>query len=789
MNNDLTPKEYQRKAIDKLKKQIKTSLDGDTRPIVLKAPTGSGKTFMLSKTIEEIVEENADDNFCFVWASIGKGELHIQSKDSVSDFLNGYPECTLIEDDFFGTREFIKNKEIVFLNWEKLIMKDNATGKWVNNLMKDQEGLNFINVLEKTHERNTKIILIIDESHIGAKASSRISEFKDEIIRPNFTIEMSATPLREPTVEVYEEDVIEEGMIKASIVVNEGISKEDRATNELDSEQLVLTKAEEKRLQLIEEYQKVKEDGKPVVNPLVLIQIPNKDAGEDKKIVIQDFLRDKGITTDNGRLKMWCDDYADFDKKEIKHNDDTTDYLVFKTAVATGWDCPRAHILVKFREGKSETFEIQTVGRILRTAEAKHYDNDILDNAYIFTNEKDFETKRDTYSPNRIKTEFSTLGSRKKEDVYNQTQLKSEYRSRQGNYNSADSRIEKYIEKEFMKYFELTEEDKENYLATTFIDKLAKKGVQLIEDGKTSLIAEKTIKYHADDEKNYRVENVDVRNAENDIKSAFYKVISENLNGLAYVRSRSPISTSIVSVFDKFYNGFTRKDKISSIQKLVVNYDNKFGEIINKATASFKEDFKGKYSWDKYEYKFDYRRSYSIDCNKVLDIEKALYKPFMVRKDENDNINKLEEEFLKYLDENKNVVWIFENGTELMKSNFGIAYNNRNSTFQPDFIVLFKNGTVGIYDTKPIGYRIEDTKQKAEALARYIKEINKNRGNAPKVIGGIVVQQRSGGRFYYNEANKYVDMSENNSDWLLFDDLLEHIENDVHNQEYLRNHK
>ena len=779
-----TIKEYQRDAIDQLKKCTLSGLKGDTRPIIFKSPTGSGKTFMISKVIDEIADENQEDNFCFIWASIGKGELHIQSKDAVSSYLDGFPECSLLEEDFFGSRKYIKNKEIVFVNWEKLINKDSATGSWKNNLMKDQEGQSFIDVLEETRKRKTKIVLIVDESHIGDKVTSRITEFKDEIIIPNFVIEMSATPTGTPTVEVKETDVIEEGMIKVNIIVNEGITKKDRQTKELDSEQLVLTKAEEKRQELIEEYKKLNVN----VNPLILVQIPNSEAGEDKKVVIQDFLRDKGINVDNGLLKLWCDNAGNFDKKLVRENDDKTCYLIFKTAVATGWDCPRAHVLVKFREGKSETFEIQTVGRILRTAEAKHYDNEVLDDAYIFTNEKDFETKKETYSPNRIKTAFSTLGKRKKEDVFEQTQLVSHYRSRQGNYNAADSRIDDYIEKEFMSYFDLKEEDKYLY-DDSIIKKFEKKGLTIDKEDKTSVIEERKIECHVDTEKDYRVGNVEVKNAANDIKSAFYKIVSENLNGLAYVRSKTPINTAIVSVFSKFYNGFPRSEKISEIEKLVVNHETIFAQIINKATYAFKQNYRGKYNWDRYEYKFDYRRAYSIDCNVELDIKKALYQPFYVRIMPNGKPNGLEKEFLQYLDKVDEVKWIFENGTELMRINFGIPYNNNNSTFQPDFIIKFANGDVGIFDTKPIELRQEDTKEKAEALAKYLKSINKNRGKAPKVIGGIVVQQRTGGKFYFNDSDVYKDMSESNEDWKLFDEILEHVANDVYNQEYLKKHK
>lgn len=361
-------KAYQRDAVDEIKEFFDFNFNKRRKTIVFKSPTGSGKTLMMSSVIEEEVAERENDNFCFVWASIGKGELQKQSFDSVKSYVQGYPMCTLLEEEFFGSREFIKNHEIVFVNWEKLVQKDRGTGEWKNNLMKDSEGQNFLDVIRQTKENETKIILIVDESHIGSSSNTRIAEFRDQILVPDMIIEMSATPSSDPDISVDAQRVIDEGIIKEDVIVNEGISAEDASLAEKDSEQLILEKAEAKRQELIAAYKEVSAN----VNPLVLVQIPNTDAGEAKKLVTKDFLRDLGITEENAKLKLWCDDKGNFDKKAIKHNDDETDYLIFKTAVATGWDCPRAHILVKFREGHSETFEIQTIGRILRTAEVKN---------------------------------------------------------------------------------------------------------------------------------------------------------------------------------------------------------------------------------------------------------------------------------------------------------------------------------------------------------------------------------------------------------------------------------
>jgi len=763
-------KTYQRDAVDEIKEYFDFNFNKKGTKIVFKSPTGSGKTLMISSVIEEEVAERENDNFCFVWASIGKGELQKQSYNSVKSYVQGHPVCTLLEEDFFGSRRFIKNHEVIFVNWEKLISKDRGTGDWKNNLMKDSEGHNFCDVIRQTKKNGTKIILIVDESHIGSSSKSRIAEFKDNILNPYMTIEMSATPSSDPDVSVNPQRVIDEGIIKEDVIVNEGISAEDRTLAEKDSEQLVLECAEAKRQEIIAAYKEVGAN----VNPLVLVQIPNTDAGEAKKIVVNDFLRERGITEENGQLKHWYDNKGNFDNNAIKRNDDETCYLVFKTAVATGWDCPRAHILVKFREGRSETFEIQTIGRILRTAEAKKYDNSILDNAYIFTNIASFETTPESYNPNKIKTEFSYMREPyTKQSVWEQTLLDSFYRSREGDYNSADSRFNEYFEKEFMDYFDLKEEDKYQ-LWTVNAEKLEAGGLNL--DIKTKDIIIPEIRINAediDDPQAVFEKTVTVRMSESDIQANFYKIIKENLNGLAYVRSRSPINTAVVDVIGKFYNAYSRGNKISSTHKLMVQNWVIFAVILNRATAKFREmiqeeaGLKGIH----YDFKIEDKRGYSMDTHEILKLEKSLYQPLRVLINrQTGKVNQLEKNFLTYLNKSDEVEWFWENGTELMKINFGISYNNGANTFQPDFIVKFTNGNVGIFDTKAIDQRVDDTTVKAEALWKYISDINNDKDRSPKVVGGIVVEK--GGVFYCYNEEKYVDMKEDNSNWHPFYEIF-----------------
>ncbi|MBE6141554.1 MAG: hypothetical protein E7175_01755 [Erysipelotrichaceae bacterium] len=769
-------KNYQRGAVDELKGYITLGFNSNNRKeVVFKAPTGSGKTFMASSLFEELAGEHPDINFCILWACPGKGELHKQSHDAVKTYLGGNPVCSLLEEDFFGTRKFIKNKEIVFINWEKLIIKDKGTGTWANNLMKEQEGLNFLDVIDRTKKNGTKVVLVVDESHVGSSAKTRIQEFINTIIIPNILLEMSATPLNDHIdVEVNPKDVIKEGMIKEDVIVNEGIKKEDKSLAEKDSELLILEKGFEKREEIVKKYAELNIN----VNPLVLIQIPNVDEGEAKKLVIKDFLRGKGITEANGKLKLWCDNHDPFDKKEIRKNNDITEYLIFKTAVATGWDCPRAHILVKFREGKSETFETQTIGRILRTAEAKSYDDALLDNAYIFTNIWTFETKQDTYNPNKIKTEWTKMRDGYTQlRVWAQTKLKSFYRSRQEDYNSADSRFGEYLFKSFMKRMGLTEEDRKNVLFDD-PERLEDAGLKL-ETNTGDVVLEETNlgMQNIAEERTITGNAVDVQMSENDVQAQYNAIIRDNLNGLAYVRSKSPINTAIMDVLSTFIKGFTRSEKVKRYMQIVVNNRDLFAEVISEATAEFRQMLSinaGK-KGVRYDFKIEESRAYSSETHTMLLGIKSLYSPLFVLKNASGQVNYLEKNFLQYLDTQNAVEWYWENGSELMRINFGISYNNGMSTFQPDFIIKFKDGSVGIFDTKPNDEtNLADTTVKNEALRDYLYDINQNRGYDPKVVGGIVCQ--SGTQFYLFEGRDYHDYNSNHDGWVNFNEFLRKIE-------------
>ena len=350
---------FQLKAIKSL---LECMEDDSVREIVLKSPTGSGKTIMLTHFMDEYTKEHAKT--VFVWLTPGKGDLETQSKAKMDKYIHNAQTKLLTDVMTCGFEE----NDACFINWEKLTKKG-------NNALKDSERTNFLEWIEKALNGGLSFKIIIDESHqnFTDKADAIVQLFKtDKIVR------CSATPIvdkKAKLIEIAEEDVIAEGLIKKLLVINENFPQ----TIETDNQtwyllECALNKQREIRSLFLQKGVDV--------NPLIVVQLPNSSDLLCESV--EQYFSEQGITIENETLAVWLSNRHE-NIENISDNDGKQVAVIMKQAVATGWDCPRAHILVKLRENMDETFEIQTIGRIRRMPEAKHYDNDVLDCCYLYT--------------------------------------------------------------------------------------------------------------------------------------------------------------------------------------------------------------------------------------------------------------------------------------------------------------------------------------------------------------------------------------------------------------------
>ena len=260
-----------------------------------------------------------------------------------------------------------------FINWEKLTKKG-------NNALKDSERTNFLEHIEHALNDGLRFIIIVDESHQNntIKADEIIQYFRTEKI-----IRCSATPkgiAKAEVIEIPEEEVIAAGLIKKMLVINQDFPQ---TVETEDQTAYLLERALQKQRELRAAYLQMDVD----VNPLIIVQIPNKS--ETLLDGVERWFEAQGLTYENSQLAVWLSDRHE-NLEGIDAPAAPSTAVIIKQAVATGWDCPRAQILVKLRDNMDETFEIQTIGRIRRMPEAKHYGSDLLDSCYLYTFDEKF---------------------------------------------------------------------------------------------------------------------------------------------------------------------------------------------------------------------------------------------------------------------------------------------------------------------------------------------------------------------------------------------------------------
>lgn len=357
--------DFQEKAVLNL---LDLSTDSNSKQtVVMKAPTGAGKTIILIEYVDEYFNK-VNSNTAVIWLCPGKGDLEEQSRKKMISVAPHRKTQNL----FDALQNGFEPESTTFINWELVTKRGNTA-------IKDSERKNLFDRIADAHRKNMNFIVIIDEehSHNTAKAKVIIDAFAAKHI-----IRVSATAVQNNRYEYFEIDeldVIDEGLITKALYVNEGVEDNIEISNDYD---YLLELADAKRKAIAQRYAEALSGGK-IVRPLVLIQFPN---GQPETIkAVETKLKSMGYTYGNGMVSIWMSE----DKKDLTDNltdnDGTPVFLLMKQAISTGWDCPRAKILVKLREGMSEQFEIQTIGRIRRMPEAKHYDDDLLDFCYVYT--------------------------------------------------------------------------------------------------------------------------------------------------------------------------------------------------------------------------------------------------------------------------------------------------------------------------------------------------------------------------------------------------------------------
>lgn len=784
---------FQRDTVDKITQTYLTlwKKEGRQLPLVFKAPTGSGKTYITALFVRGLnhLPQWSEDK-AFVWITFGD-DLAMQSRDKFKEYFENTLENGLLTVQDINRGKLNEN-DILFLNWQKVVSasaENRNIRRPEDEEMRKESGKYFEDVIDATKKDGREIVLIIDEAH--THVSTALAQKIVDYIDPKVVLHVSATPDKAIIAEAAEHDsfikidrsdVIEEGLIKESIILQ---SEEDlKSMGKKDLTEILLQLGVDKRNGLLDEYKKL---GKKV-NPLMLIQLPNDDkelieTGErTKEEIVMAYLLKNGVK--EHKIARWFDGRKEH-MEGVTYNESDVDFMLFKQAAGTGWDCPRASVLVMYREVKSDKFYTQTVGRILRMAEPQlkeeYKDSPNLRRGYLYTNYK----RNQVQIPDQDeKNKAQTQSAFRKEGIKN-INLQSDYISRVDYGDIPRSyKFQESFKKTLDEYFSITKND---ILGKAQV-KLKKKKVDL-ED---TLLNEIVANAKFDDFEQIAFEfakkgkDVSLEMSVSDVEKTFnylcYQLLKEQEDEKAKYSNIARSWSVLKSAIRIWFKGTLGEDSnyfyrvfIKDIQK---GAESVFRPTITKALRDFKPiakkliDEKKKEAEAKeaptfsIQSEYKYTDDYEVVEQELYALDKFYLLPIYQGRDN-------EMKFVKYLEKKKGKIeWWFKNGNQ-GKDYFAVRYMNEDSKkeelFYPDWIILFKNGTVGIFDTKKGRTATDnDTTYKAQALQKKLKEFGK------KYIGGIVIEE--GGVWYYNNGTTYTfkdGQSVNDSkEWKPFEDLF-----------------
>lgn len=746
---------YQEDAVNRLIKAFKELLltDHQDMQIVFKSPTGSGKTVMTAEALKRIAAENSTGELVFLWASMNK--LHLQSKRKLSDFLSDSRYRLIGLEDL--TAEALPANTILFANWESMIKTKRETGEWSNLAVKRGENMrNIVDVLETTRLAGRTVVLIVDEAHqtyLGPKSQRLVKT----IIKPRLTIEVSATPLLHPSGEDITDNKARIIKVPFDEVVNSGLIKQETRINYQIEEHLAKQSSDEAIIEAALSRRNVLEqaylESGSHVKPLVLIQLPTEDTEKTSvldqtvRVKIEVYLQSKNITYKNGRLAIWLSEEKT-NKDNIEAMDSPVEVLIFKKAIATGWDCPRAQIMVMLHDMRSEVFKIQTVGRILRMAEGFHYDNAELNAAYVYTNLGSIIVDPDSSD---AKGFFVAKNAVLRDGIAN-VKLPSVFLHRT-DFHDLTAAFRPILFRYLDDFFGFQSND-----STT--DKLRKLDNVLELDPnelQKPILSDITVG-NLDEIDKAQVQTLSSTLDTIQVQNIFHFTLKGWTAPYNFTRSIERLKPAL---YDWFARAGYGRDRIDEIQRVLVcseTNQNFFTALINNAKQEFErirlDDVGIKRSITNLSFEIPEALQYG-DNYSATPSDKHALQPYYARTDRPET----EARFEQQLDKSNLVDWWFKNG-EKLRQYFAIPYVSSNAipgtttlaAFYPDYIVRYNDGSIAIYDTKAgMTLMSDETAAKAEALRQYIVQ---HSSNEQKLTGGIVDARRDQS-FWVNEAAEY----------------------------------
>lgn len=411
------------------------------------APTGAGKTIIMSALIESILY--GDDTYAeqpnaiIIWLS-DSPQLNEQSKlkiDSKADKIR-LSQCVTVTEDSFD-RETFEDGHIYFLNTQKLSVS--------SKLVKNGDGRSYTiweTLANTVREKSDRLYFIIDEAHRGmqgreaSKATTIMQKFikgsdSDHIPPMPVVIGMSATTQRfnalvEGTSSTIHKSIVTADEVRASGLLKDRIVITYPEEGAVNNDMAILQAAADDWKEKWEHWtQYCFEQHYAYVNPILIIQVLNGTGGKLTDTSLDDCIAKieerTGFKLENGQVVHTFGGTTaslTVNGLEVRYeepsriaDDRNIRVVFFKENLSTGWDCPRAETMMSFKHANDATYIAQLLGRMVRTPMQMHIQvDDVLNDVHLYLPYFNEETVKDV-----VEALQSTEGGDIPTDIYGES--------------------------------------------------------------------------------------------------------------------------------------------------------------------------------------------------------------------------------------------------------------------------------------------------------------------------------------------------------------------------------
>lgn len=363
--------------------------------VMLQAPTGVGKTLIAVDTVQEFSKEEKVVWFWFVpfVGLVGQAQRTFQAEA---------PAIKLLSLDSDRFTESLRPGGVYALSWQSVA---SSQARRVLRETRD-DGLSVDDLIAQARELGFRIGCVVDEAHHGLQRAHEASKFFSQTLRPDYALLMTATPRDEDAINfsqktgyklgnpddwasITRDQGVAAGLLKEGVKTVRFIARSGNESRMLDFERIALAQAASMHRRIKDELARIGVG----ITPLLLVQVPN---GAEAVNAAERVLVDE-LGFPQTAVRKHTANEPDENLAAVA-NDHTAEVLVFKMAVAMGFDAPRAFTLAALRGVRDREFGTQLVGRIMRVHRLLQGRTDVpqmLKQGYVFlANQEDQEGLR-----------------------------------------------------------------------------------------------------------------------------------------------------------------------------------------------------------------------------------------------------------------------------------------------------------------------------------------------------------------------------------------------------------